>query len=65
MGFPQQEYWNGLLFPSLGDLPDPGTNAYLLHWQADSLPLRQEGSPDKFHNQHVTKKGCWEGKNLN
>ena len=24
MGFPRQEYWNGLLFPSLGDLPDPG-----------------------------------------
>ena len=23
MGFPRQEYWNGLLFPSLGDLPDP------------------------------------------
>ena len=24
MGFPRQEYWSGLLFPSLGDLPDPG-----------------------------------------
>ena len=24
MGFPRQEYWNGLLFPSPGDLPDPG-----------------------------------------
>ena len=24
MGFPRQEYWNWLLFPSLGDLPDPG-----------------------------------------
>ena len=24
MGFPRQEYWNGLLFPSSGDLPDPG-----------------------------------------
>ena len=23
-GFPRQEYWSGLLFPSLGDLPDPG-----------------------------------------
>ena len=23
MGFPRQEYWSGLLFPSLGDLPDP------------------------------------------
>ena len=24
MGFPRQEYWSGLLFPSLGDLPKPG-----------------------------------------
>ena len=24
MGFPGQEYWNGVSFPSLGDLPDPG-----------------------------------------
>ena len=24
VGFPKQEYWSGLPFPSLGDLPDPG-----------------------------------------
>ena len=24
MGFPRQDYWSGLLFPSPGDLPDPG-----------------------------------------
>ena len=24
MGFPRQEYWSGLKFPSLGCLPDPG-----------------------------------------
>ena len=24
MGFPRQEYWSGLPFPSPGDLPDPG-----------------------------------------
>ena len=24
MGFPRQEYWSRLLFPSPGDLPDPG-----------------------------------------
>ena len=23
MGFPRQEYWRGLPFPSPGDLPDP------------------------------------------
>ena len=25
MGFPRQEYWGGLPFPSPGDLLDPGT----------------------------------------
>ena len=25
MGFIRQKYWRGLLFPSLGDLPNPGT----------------------------------------
>ena len=25
MGFSRQEYWSGLPFISLGDLPDPGT----------------------------------------
>ena len=24
MGFPKQEYWSGLPFPTLGDLPNPG-----------------------------------------
>jgi len=24
MGFPRLEYWSELLFPSPGDLPDPG-----------------------------------------
>ena len=30
MGFSRQEYWNGLPFPSSGDLPDPGTEPGLL-----------------------------------
>ena len=25
MGSPKQEYWNGLPFPSSGDIPNPGT----------------------------------------
>ena len=24
MGFSRQQYWSGLLFPTPGDLPDPG-----------------------------------------
>ena len=27
-------YWNGLLFLSPGDLPDPGIEPGLLYWQA-------------------------------
>ena len=27
MGFPRQEYWKGLPFPSLGDVPDPEIEA--------------------------------------
>ena len=30
MGFSRQEYWNGLSFPSLGDLPYPGIKAAFL-----------------------------------
>ena len=37
MGFPGQECWSGLPFPSPHLLR-------LLHWQADSLPLHQLGS---------------------
>ena len=38
MGFSRQEYWSGLTCPPAGDLPDPGLNPSLLHWQADSSP---------------------------
>ena len=30
MGFPRQEYWSGLLFPSPGELLNPGINPRLL-----------------------------------
>ena len=45
MGFPRQGYWSGLPFPSLGDLPDPGTEPLSLAWQVGSLPLCCQGSP--------------------
>ena len=46
VGFPRQEYWwSGLPIPTPGDLPDPGIEPHLLHWQADSLPLSHLGSP--------------------
>ena len=34
-----------LPFPSPRHLPDPEENLHLLLWQADSLPLNHQGSP--------------------
>ena len=45
MGFPRQEYWNELLFPLPGDLPDPGIEPMSPAWKADYLPLSYQGSP--------------------
>ena len=38
--FPRQGYWHGLLFPSLGNLLDPGIKPMSPALQADSFPLR-------------------------
>jgi len=45
MGFPRQEYWSGLPFPSLGDLPDLGLEPASPSHQVVSLPLSYQGSP--------------------
>ena len=37
MEFSRQQYWNGLLVPSPGDLPDQGMEPGSLALQADSL----------------------------
>ena len=44
-GFPRQDYWSGLPFPSPGDLPDPGVEPKSPTLQADSLPTETQGSP--------------------
>ena len=41
MGFSRQEYWSGLLFPSPGDIRNPGIEPPAL--QVDSLPLSHRG----------------------
>ena len=38
LGFPRQEYWSWLPFPSPGYLPDTGFEPMSAAWQADSLP---------------------------
>ena len=45
MGFPRQEYWNGLPFPSPGDLPNPGIEPASPTLQADSLSAEPQGKP--------------------
>jgi len=43
-GFPRQEYWSRLPFPSPGYLPDPRIEPASLALQADSLLLSNQGS---------------------
>ena len=47
MGFPRQEYWSGLPFPSPGDLPNPGSKLIfgidrqiVFHWATREAVLR-------------------------
>ena len=47
MGFPRQEYWSGLPFPSPGHLPNPGIKPASPTLQADSLPSAPPGKPVK------------------
>ena len=51
MGFTRQDYWSGLPFPSLGDLPVPGIQpGWSRVSQADSLPSEQ---PRKTSNKNA------------
>ena len=44
MGFSRQEYWSGLACPPPEHLPNPGIELRSPALQADSLPLRHQGS---------------------
>ena len=43
--FSRQEYWDGLPFPSPGDLPNPGIEPRSPALKADSLPSEPPGKP--------------------
>ena len=64
MQFPRQEYWSGLSFLSPGAFPDPVIKS-VLHWQAGSLPLSHQGTPDtkvtevKFKNHIFYLQSAW------
>ena len=44
MAFFRQEYWSGLPFPSLEDLPDPGIEPSLLHYRQCLYHLSRDAS---------------------
>ena len=48
MGFHRKEYWSGLPFSSLGDLPNPGIKPMSPALQVDTLPLSYQRSPLKY-----------------
>ena len=51
MEFSRQKYWNGLPFPSPGDLPDPGIEPRSPALQADSWPSESPGKPQLITSQ--------------
>ena len=52
MGFSRQEYWSGLPFPSLADLPDPGIEPGSPTFQADALTSEPPGKPIFMQKLH-------------
>ena len=45
MGFPRQEYWSGLPFPSPGDLPNLGIEPRSPALHVDALSSEPPGNP--------------------
>ena len=56
MGFPRQEYWSGLPFPPLGDLPNPGMEpmSRVSCTGSRALPLCHLGSPSSSEGRKST-----------
>ena len=46
MKFSRQDHWNGLPFPSPGDLPNPGIELWSPSLQIDSLPSEPPEKPN-------------------
>ena len=53
MGFSRQEYWSGLPFPSLGDLPNPEPEPGSPALEADALTSEPPGK-DKHSKRHLS-----------
>ena len=59
MGFPRQEYWSGVPFPSPGDLTDAGNEPKSPALQADFHQLNHQGNPTKYYAAVKTNQGVY------
>ena len=57
-GFPRQEFWSGLLYPPLGDLPNLGIESRSPALQADLYHPRHQGSSLKTTECIKRFRGC-------
>ena len=72
VGFSRQEYWSGVLFPSPGDLPNPGIKPCLLHCRQILYRVSYKGSPTQSLDPssiqkvliHLSVQTLWEQKHL-
>ena len=53
VGFPRQEYWSGLSFPSPGDLPDSGIKPCSPAFQADSFLSEPPGKLRRIYRRRL------------
>ena len=53
MGFPRQDCWSGLPFPSPGDLPGPGMEPRSPTLQAGSPPTKPPGKLQSKYSETI------------
>ena len=51
LGFPRQEYWSGLLGPSVDDLPDPGIKPASPELQGRFFTTRTPRKPREYYSK--------------
>ena len=56
MGFPRQEYWSGLPYPSPGDIPDPGIEPTSPALAGGFFTTEPPGKPSRFEKLQIKRK---------
>ena len=57
--FSRHEYWRGLLFPSPGNVPNPGIKPASPTLQVDSLPTEPPGKPSNIIQSYNLQQVCF------